>query len=304
MASLPSYDPAKFNDFPEQFYKNPVVFDFYEPGSTFKTMVMAAAMNEDVVKTNDLYDDLGQVRIGDYWIKTWNDQYHGQETPVEILERSCNTGMVWIGRKLGLEKFFSYLEKLGLEEKTGIDLEEEAEPSLRKLNDWGEIDLATASFGQGIAVTPIKMIQMVTALANGGKLMEPAVVAKVKDANGKEMEIKPKIIRQVFKPQTARVLTEMMVNAVEKGEAKWAKPKGYKIAGKTGTAQIPVAGHYDKDRTIASFVGFGPADNPRFVMLVRLIEPQSSPWAAETAAPLFFDISRELFSYYGIPPSE
>ena len=146
------------------------------------------------------------------------------------------------------------------------------------------------------------MIRAVAAIANGGNLMEPHVVEKVITSNGVVMEIKPKIIRRVISLKAAKTLTEMMIQAVDRGEAKWAKPKGYRIAGKTGTAQIPVAGHYDESRTIASFVGFAPADDPKFVMLVRLTEPTSSPWGSETAAPLFFDISRELFSYYGIGP--
>ncbi len=148
------------------------------------------------------------------------------------------------------------------------------------------------------------MIKAVNAIANGGKLVEPHIVNYILDQTGKKIEIKPKIIRQVIKPETASVVKEIMVSAVDNGEAKWAKPKGFRIAGKTGTAQIPVAGHYDNTRTIASFIGFAPADKPKFIMLVRLTEPTSSPWGSETAAPLFFDISRELFTYYGLTPDE
>ncbi len=304
MASYPSYAPAKFNQYPEELYKNPVVSDSYEPGSTFKVLTLAAAMDSGVVKTTDVYDDKGPVTIGEYTIKTWNEKYHGPETVVQIIERSCNTGMVWVSQKLGKDKMLDYLQKFGLGEKTGIDLEEEENPPFRSKSDWTEIDKATASFGQGIAVTPIQMVRAVAILANKGKLMEPHIVASVKDSQGKKTEIKPKVVRQVIKPETAAALTEIMVAAVDNGEAKWAKPKGFRIAGKTGTAQIPVAGHYDEKRTIASFVGFAPADKPKFVMLVRLTEPTSSPWGSETAAPLFFDISKELFNYYGISPTE
>jgi len=267
-------------------------------------MVMAAALNEGVVKPTDVYQDDGPVTIGEYKIKTWNEKYHGQETVTQILEHSCNVGMVWIARKLGREKLVDYLQKFGFGEKTGIDLEEEEKPILRPKNEWREIDLATSSFGQGIAVTPIQIVRAVAAIANGGKLIEPHVVAYIKEKGGRTIEIKPKVVRQVIKPETAAVLTEMMVSAVDNGEAKWAKPKGFRIAGKTGTAQIPVAGHYEKDRTIASFVGFAPANKPKFVMLVRLTEPTSSPWGSETAAPLFFDIAKELFTYYGVSPNE
>lgn len=303
MASFPSYDPVKFSEVPVEIFKNPVVADSYEPGSTFKVVILAAALDAGVVGPGDIYQDEGPVRIGQYLIKTWNEKYHGQETVIQILERSCNVGMVWVGKKLGSQNLVEYLQKFGLGERTGIDLEEEGTPSLRPESQWKEIDLATASFGQGIAVTPIQMLQAVGAIANGGKVLEPHVVARLKD-EGKTIEVKPKVLRQVIKPETAAVLTELMVSAVENGEAKWAKPPGFRIAGKTGTAQIPVAGHYEEDRTIASFVGFAPADKPKFVMLVRLTEPTSSPWGSETAAPLFFDIAKELFTYYGISPSE
>ena len=146
------------------------------------------------------------------------------------------------------------------------------------------------------------MVRAVAALANNGNLMEPLVVKKLIDPRGKIIDRQPKKIRQVVSSATARVITEMMINAVDQGEAKWAKPPGYRIAGKTGTAQIPVAGHYDAEKTIASFVGFAPADDPKFVMLTLLREPSSSPWGSETAAPLFFAIAKELLNYYGISP--
>ncbi len=161
--------------------------------------------------------------------------------------------------------------------------------------------MATVSFGQGIAITPLQMVRAVNTIANEGKLVKPHLVSKVIDGD-EEVEIRPDIGRQVLKTKTAFVLTEMMVNAVNEGEAQWIKPEGYRIAGKTGTAQIPVAGHYDEEKTIASFIGFAPADNPKFIMLVTLREPTSSPWGAETAAPLWFDIAKELFTYYGIQP--
>lgn len=304
MATLPNFDPGNFNQFPADVFKNPVVSDFYEPGSTFKVMVMASAVDAGLIKAGDIYDDSGPVRIGEYYIRTWNDKYLGKETATQIIEHSSNTGMVWVGKKLGKNRLVDYLTKFGFAQKTGIDLEGEAEVSLRPKDDWGEIDLATASFGQGIAVTPIQMLAAVNVIANRGKLVRPAVVSSVLNDGLEKIKIEPKIIRQVIKPEAAKIVGEMMVSAVENGEAKWAKVKGYKIAGKTGTAQIPIAGHYDPTKTNASFVGFAPADKPKFVMLVKLTEPTSSPWAAETTAPLFFDICRDLFNYYGIPPTE
>ena len=146
------------------------------------------------------------------------------------------------------------------------------------------------------------MVRAVAAIANGGLLVEPRVVKEFRDELGNVVPIKPKKPKPVLSPRAASVMTEMMIAAVDRGEAKWAKPKGYRIAGKTGTAQIPVAGHYDDKKTIASFVGFAPADEPKFIMLVTLREPTSSPWGSETAAPLFFTIARDLFAYYGIAP--
>ncbi len=302
-AAYPAYDPRSFNSYPADVYPNPLVADTYEPGSTFKALVMAAALNERTVDPLTKYNEEGPVQIGEYSIRTWNNEYHGELTATQILEKSSNPGMVFVGQKLGKNKFYEYMDKFGFGKKTGIDLEEETSPDLRPRSEWKDIDLATASFGQGIAVTPIQMLAAIAALANEGNLMEPQVVKRMIDLTGKVIERKPKKQTQVITPITARVITEMLVSAVDNGEAKWAKPKGYRIAGKTGTAQIPVAGHYDANKTIASFVGFAPATNPKFAMLVLLREPSTSPWGSETAAPLFFNIAKDLFAYYGISPS-
>jgi len=301
-ASYPSYDPGDWSAYDSSLYKNPNVASSYEPGSTFKVLVMAAGINEGLLTPDTIVDESGPIRIGEYLIRTWDNTYHGKINMTTVLERSSNVGMVFIERLLGKDKLLSYIKNYGFGETTGIDIQEESSPALRDDNDWKEIDLATASFGQGIAVTPIQMIRAVSTIANGGYIMEPHIVKEIRDKDGNVKVIKPKRIRQVISPQAARIVTEMMVNAVDKGEAKWAKPKGYRIAGKTGTAQIPVAGHYDDKKTIASFVGFAPADNPRFVMLVTLREPSSSQWGSETAAPLFFSISKEIFGYLGLPP--
>ena len=303
MASLPNYDPGKFFNYDKTLYSNPAVALAYEPGSTFKVLVMSAALNEDIVKPETRCDKCDGARvISNYTIKTWNEKYFPDSTMTEVIQHSDNIGMVFVGEKLGVEKMYSYLQKFGLGQTTGIDLEDEASPKLRPKNEWKLIDLATASFGQGVALTPIQMLRAVAVIANGGKLVKPFLVKEVVSEQGKT-EIQPKIGDEILKPSTASIMTEMMVNAVDNGESKWAKPKGYRIAGKTGTAQIPVAGHYDQEKTIASFVGFAPADNPQFVMLVTLREPTSSPWGAETAAPLWFDMAREIFTYYGIQPS-
>lgn len=300
MASLPSYDPDKFHLYDTSLYKNPAVANSYEPGSTFKVLVMAAAFNEGVLQEDDKCDICAApYPIGKYKIKTWNEEYRADATPEEIIVHSDNVGMVWTQQKLGGEKLLEYIKKFGFGQKTGIDLQEEISPSLR--SKWGDIDYATSSFGQGIAVTSIQMLAAVGAIANSGTLMEPHLVQSV--IGDSEVLIPPRSRGEVISPESARRITDLMIQAVDQGEAKWAAPKGYVLAGKTGTAQIAVEGHYDREKTTASFVGFAPARNPKFVMLVKLSEPQSSQWAAETAAPLWFNIATKLLLRYNIAPT-
>jgi len=302
MASFPSYDPRSYSEYDRKLYTNPVVADSYEPGSTFKVLVMAAALDKKLVKPDTKMNEDGPVAVGPHFIRTWNNQYHGPITMTQVLEYSSNVGMVFVARKLGKDTLLSYIRKFGFGQPTHIDLQDEASPDLRPDDEWREIDLDTASFGQGIAVTPIQMVRAVAALANDGRLTTPSMVKAIRNADGTVIPIEPEKGIQVIREDTAHIITEMMVEAVDKGEAKFAKPKGYRIAGKTGTAQIAVEGHYDETKTIASFVGFAPADNPKFVMLVTLREPSSSQWGSETAAPLFFTIAKDLFRYWGIPP--
>jgi cell division protein FtsI/penicillin-binding protein 2 len=264
---------------------------------------MSAALDLSVVTPQTKCDVCsGSRQIGGFEISTWNQKYYPDSTMAEVIQHSDNVGMTFAADKLGLDRLYSYIGKFGFGQKTGIDLQEETAAAVRPKEDWRKIDLATASFGQGIAVTPIQMIQAVGAIASGGKLISPKIVAKIVD-NGQEEIVNADEQKQVISEKTAALITEMMVNAVDRGEAQAFKPAGYRIAGKTGTAQIPVAGHYDPEKTIASFIGFAPADDPKFVMLVRFTEPTSSPFGSETAAPTFFDIAKELFNYYGVSQS-
>ncbi|MCJ7740619.1 penicillin-binding protein 2 [Candidatus Microgenomates bacterium] len=301
-ASYPSYDPGDFLKYPSQYYINPVVASSYEPGSTFKVLVMAAALNEGKVKPDTKINEDGPITIGEYTINTWNQKYHGEISLNQILEYSSNVGMVLVQKQLGSDLLLKYLNNLGFGRLTDIDLEGENSPLLRSKSNWYEIDYASASFGQGIAVTPLQMVRAVGAIANGGRLMKPYVVKSIKDKNNRVINISEKTEREVYKKEATTLLTEMMVSAVDNGETRLIKPQGYKIAGKTGTAQIAIAGHYDAEKTIASFVGFAPVRKPKFVMLVTIQEPTASPWGSETAAPVFFSIAKELFSYYGISP--
>jgi len=305
MSAFPSFDPQTYQKYEESSYRNPLVTDSYEPGSTFKPLVMASAVDAGLVKPETRCDICaGPVKIGDYDIHTWNDQYNANETMTDVLVHSDNTGMVFISEKLGHEGTFTTLEKFGVGGTTGIDLEGELAPSLRPQDQWYPIDYATASFGQGITVTPIELLTAFTALANDGKIMEPHVVSAVQTPDGQTITIPPKVLSQPITGKTAKIMTEMMVSAVNNGEAKWTRLKGYRIAGKTGTAQIPVAGHYEPNKTIASFVGYGPADDPKFLMLVVVNTPTTSIYGAETAAPIFFRIAQKILTYYGIAPSE
>lgn len=289
MASLPSYDPHKYQTADPSFFKNPIVSESYEPGSTFKIFAMAAALDSKAVKPDTKCPICsGPVSVSGYTIKTWNEKYYSESTMTEVIQHSDNVGMAWVGQKLGKTKFIDYLSKFGFGKETGIDLQEESSPTLRPAPTWVDIDLATAAFGQGIATTPLQVVRAASAIANHGLLPKPQVVDKINDK-----VISPAAPVQVISAATAAQVTQMMVNAVDLGEAKWAKPAGISIAGKTGTAQIPVSGHYDDKKTIVSFIGFAPPDNPKFVMLVTLREPKTSPWGSETAAPLWFDIARD-----------
>ena len=304
MATYPSYNPALREEFDEKLYKNPAVAHTYEPGSTFKLIALSAALELSLVEPNTKCDTCtGPRQIGGFEISTWNKKYYPGSTVSEIIQHSDNVGMTYVADKLGIDRLYDYIIKFGFGKPTGIDLQEETPGFIRPKDQWRPIDLATASFGQGVAVTPIQMIQAVSAIANGGQLITPKVVKMVKNEDRIE-EIKPDTERQIISPKTASLVSEMMVNAVENGEARAFVPKGYRIAGKTGTAQIPVAGHYDPNKTIASFVGFAPAKNPRFVMLVLFTEPSSSPFGSETAAPTFFDIAKDLFNYFQILPNK
>lgn len=285
MSSYPNYDPGNFSDYDKNSYKNPVVADLFEPGSIFKVLIMAAGLNENLV-TPDTQCDIcaGPVTIGKYSIKTWDNTYRENSTMTDVIVHSDNTGMVFVARKLGSDHFASYLDQLGFGRKTNIQLQDEVSGTPKSAKDLTEIELATNSFGQGIAVTPIQMVSAVNAIANGGEYISPTII-----------DNQPPLVRhQVFTDKAVSDMTNIMIQAVDYGEAKWAKPKNLLVAGKTGTAQIPIEGHYDEQKTIASFVGFFPANNPQYTMLVTMREPQTSQWGSETAAPLWFNIAKQL----------
>lgn len=303
LVCLPDFDPRQYSSFSEAYFRNPAIATLYEPGSIFKPLIMAAAINEDILQPDDTYQEVGPISIGQYEIKTWNNQYEGTITMTRMLEKSSNVGLVYVGEKLGAKRLLVYLKQYGIGQATGIDLQGESAGFLKKTADWRVIDYATAAFGQGIAVTQIQTLRAFAALINGGYLMQPHVVSAALAEDATEL-VKEKKLRRVIDEATSKKIKKMLESTVVNGDAKWARPKGYRIGGKTGTAQIPVAGRYDPEKTVASFVGFAPVAKPQFIVLVTLREPSSSPWGSETAAPLFFNLARELFVYYNIAPDQ
>jgi cell division protein FtsI/penicillin-binding protein 2 len=303
-ASSPSYDPFYYYKYSNELFKDPSISETFEPGSIFKVLVMAAALDAKVIKPDTKCDICsGPLKVDKYSISTWNDEYFPDSTMTDVIVHSDNVGMAFVGQKLGADMLYDYLDRFGIGKLTGIDLQGEVTPELREKGTWNIVDTATASFGQGVAVTPIQMIRAVSAIANKGILVTPQVVDKLMGSGWSE-DIKPISGEKVISEDAASEITAMMVEAAKEGESKWTYLKGFKVAGKTGTAQIPIAGHYDEEKTIASFVGFAPYDDPKFVMLVTLKEPQSSPWASETAAPLWYSIASNLFIHFGVQPED
>lgn len=302
MASYPSYDPFKYGEYDGSLYKNPVISDVFEPGSIFKVVVMAAALDAGVVEPDtkcDICD--GALKVDKYFIETWNKKYYPESTMTDVIVHSDNVGMSFVAQKMGYDLMYDYLEKFGIGSLTGIDLQGESSVQLRKKGTWNIVDLVTSSFGQGIATTPIQILRASSVVANKGVMVTPKVVKAI-ELDGWQQDVKNEEKVRVISKEASEKMTSIMVESARHGEAQWTNLKGFSVAGKTGTAQIPIAGHYDAEKTIASFVGFAPANNPKFIMLVTLKEPQSSQWASETAAPLWYSIARDLFIFFGIQP--
>ncbi len=303
LSCLPDFDPATYYQFTDSLYKNPAISNLYEPGSTFKPLIVAAALENKVIKPEDTFEEDGPVTIGDYTIRTWDNKYEGKISMTRILEKSSNVGMVYIGDKLGNRRLYQSLTKYGLGKITNIDLQGEVSGYLKPEEQWYPIDYATATFGQGIAITPIQMIRAFASIINGGDMLRPHVVKKLL-ADNNEQVIPIKSMEKTISEKTSKIINRMLEETVNNGEVRWAKPVGYRIGGKTGTAQIAIKGHYDPSKTIASFIGFAPVDHPKFMALVILWEPRSSQWGSETAAPLFFNVAKDLIVYYNISPDE
>lgn len=302
LSCVPDFDPESYFTFPPEYYSNWLISSSYEPGSTFKPLVLAAAIEDKVIKADDPYNEAGPIKIGDYIVSNWNDKYDGEITYGRVIEKSSNVGMVDIGQKLGKEKLSQYInDRYQFGNLTGVDLQGEVRGTVKTLDKWYAIDAATVTFGQGISVTGMQLISAFSSLINGGYLMQPYIVDEVIDSKGSKKR-EPRVLGRTISKETSEIMKKVLKSTVENAEAKWKIPEGFSFGGKTGTAQIAVSGKYDATKTIASFIGFAPADNPEFLMLVVIRQPEVSSWGSETAAPLFFDISRDILLYLNISP--
>lgn len=306
MASAPGFDPNSYDKVKKlQQFKNTAIGDSYEPGSTFKTITMSTAIDTGTVTPDTLFTDNGCRKVDVYQICNFDKSGPGQLSATGAIERSSNVVMSQISEKIGREKFQEYLHRFGLDALTGITLQGEAEVSVPPSKSWPESQLATIGFGQGIATTPLHLVMADAAIANGGHLFEPHIVKEIRYADGHVDKIQPKELGQPIKPSTSLTVTAMMVSAIQNGVAKLAHVDGYTVAGKTGTAQVARKDGrgYDPSTWVASFVGFGPVPNPKFIAIIRLFDPGSSIHGADTAAPMFALLAPEIMAYLHVAPT-
>jgi len=307
MCGSPDFDPNEYNKVEDiNTFINPATFYIYEPGSVFKAITMAAALDLGKVSPDTTYTDEGSVQIGKYTIKNSDGKAHGVNTMTQVLEQSLNTGAIFAARQIGPENFEKYVKKFGFGVKSGIELNSEAQGDISTLASHKEIYMATSSFGQGISVTLLQLVDAFGAIANGGKLMKPYIVDEILKPNGFKVKTEPKLIREVISPKTAITLSAMLVNVVRNGHGQRAGVPGYFVAGKTGTAQVPKEDGvgYDPNHTIGSFCGFAPVADPKFVMCVKMDKPKDVQWAESSAAPLFGAMAKFMLNYYQVPPEE
>lgn len=305
MCSAPDFKPDIYNEVENiSVFNNPVIFNQFEPGSIFKPVTMAAGIDAGKVGPGTTYVDKGEEEIDDFTIRNSDKKAHGVKTMTEVLQDSLNLGTIFVQRQLGKELFKQYVERFGFGEKTGIEIGPEVNGDTRPLDKPGDIFAATASFGQGIAVTPIQMVAAFAALGNGGTLYKPHLVQEVLHPDGTKTVTQPEIVRQAISSRSSRLVSGMMVTVVERGHGKRAAVPGYYVAGKTGTAQIPNPDGpgYLENATIGSFAGYAPASDPAFVMLVKIDRPRTVQFAEASAAPVFGNMARFLLNYLQVEP--
>ncbi len=303
MASAPRFDPNRFWEYGEYFDNaaeyNRAVSMVYEPGSVFKVLTMAAGLDANVIEPDTTFLDTGIYYIGQYAVYNWNRAAWGEQTMTGCLAHSLNVCLAWIADEMGVETFYRYMRAFGLGRKTGIDLANEAAGRLKLPGDadWYPLELGTNAFGQGVAVTPVQMLAAASAVANEGQMVAPHVVQAVVGENGR-YEVPLQTIGAPISAETARVLNQMLADAVNT-ETSLATLPGYRLAGKTGTAEIP-----GEEGTNTSFIGWGPVDDPQFMIYVWLERPTASIWASEVAAPVFRDAAQATIDFLNLPPDD
>jgi cell division protein FtsI/penicillin-binding protein 2 len=293
------YDPQKAG-----LYKSKIVTDQYEPGSTLKPLTMSAAIDQGIVTPDTTFQDTGIASVGGAVIHNWNGLGNGTSTMTQILIHSSNVGMTWVSGKLGPDLEYEYFQRFGLGQPTGLRLPGEVSGTVRtnKDADWTLVDRATNAFGQGIAVTPVQLLEAISVFANDGQLVRPRLVRAIRGPDGQQ-DLPPEVVRQVVSPQTARTLIQMLVAVDEQPDLIPNRVPGYKIALKTGTADTPTNVGYNTALTIGSLVSLFPADAPRFAVLIRLDGPEKL-YGGLVAAPVLKVLAQELLTYYRVPPTQ
>ena len=308
MASTPRLDPNTYWDyeklFPAGTSYNMAVSQVYEPGSVFKVLTMASALDAGAVKWDTPFTDTGVIEVGGWPIYNWDRGAWGNQNMIGCMQHSLNVCLSWVALQLGPDKFYQYMESFGIGHRTNIDMANEEVYPLSEPGDpmWYSINLATNSFGQGVAVTPIQLLMAASAIANDGKMMAPHILHSYIQ-NGQQYDTNPQVVGTPISKETSDILTEMLAISLEQ-EASDALVEGYRVAGKTGTAEIAVNGQYSSGRTNASFVGWGPVDDPQFIVYIWLEQPKSSIWGSIVAAPVFRDVVKQLVVLMNIPPDD
>src|SRR3989344_1350067 len=306
MANEPSFNVNEFNKVEQvSIFSNSALQARYEPGSVLKPITMASALDAGKVRPDDTYTDTGRVVVDGHVIQNSDLKSNRLQNTNQVLEKWLNTGMVYVSKQMGKDTMERYFKKFGLDEKTGISLPGEIVGDLCNLNTKSDIAFATAAFGQGVSVTPVELVQAYTAIASGGEMKKLNIISEIQHADGSREVVEPQAVRRVISVISAAEVGAMLVNVVENGHGRRAKVSGYYIAGKTGTAQVPLtdARGYDPDKTIGSFIGFGPVENPAFLALVKIDNPQGVKFAESTAAPAFGEIAKFILNYQQIPPT-
>jgi stage V sporulation protein D (sporulation-specific penicillin-binding protein) len=304
MAMRPSFDPNAYSKYSTALRRNTAVCDIFEPGSTFKVVTAAAALDEGVVTPQSQFYDPGYVKVEDRTMRCWKAGGHGSQSFTEATENSCNPVFASVALKMGASTFTRYLEAFGLTQKTGIDFPGEATGLMHRASKMGPVELATTGFGQGISVTPIQLVTALSAVANGGYIVKPTLVKEIVASDGSVVQrMEPTAVRQVISQSTAAALSRILQSVVVNGSGTRAAVPGYAVAGKTGTAEKPEGGRYGSGR-IASFMGFAPANDPKVALLVILDEPSTDvKYGGVLAAPVFSAIMRDTLRYLEIPPT-